>query len=1205
MKLFMQSGRIAMRTLLPKENGPLKKAIRIMKLTAVIILVACLQLSANVFAQHVTLKQQNTTLENIFREIKNQTGYTFLYSNEVLKKGKLVTISVEGTPLKEVLNSLFEDQPFSYSFNNKTILIKEKETSVWKKIGETFKLPIKIQGRVTDSLGSPLAGATVKVQDKKMHRLTNANGEFTLDNLEKGDLLQISYLGFQPLERTITGEESKQLNIVLKRDITQLQQVAVISTGYQKVNKSQLTGAASIVSEKDYNQRTAVTGNFLENLEGKVPGLVYNGVSGAISIRGVSTFDAVKKPLIVLDGFPTEIDLSTINPNDVVSVSVLRDAAATSIYGVQASNGVIVVETRRGKSGKAVFTLRSTLGIQAKPDFSYLKYIGSEELVELYKARLNAGSDARYYYSPGAPVDPAKEILFDQDDKIITDQQANERLAALTSYNNLKDYSRLFYQKRITRQVNLDVSGGNEKSTYLLGLNYVGERPDEVRSTNKRIILNVANTYQFDKTFSFDFKGTYTNNVNKSGKTADYTGFLPYEKLVDDNGNALPVTFGENREGFYAIDAKTNKKAMALGLYDQQYYPYAELFANSNELNLNSFRAQGRLNSKITSWLNLDLGGAYENQQGVTDELRTDGSYSVRSYINTKAKKDPIKGTPLFTDLPQGDFLTKEVSKSLAYTLRGQFNVNYYSKDSKHNISGILGIEQRKTANNSFKTTYFGYDGQSLISKPVNLQALNNNTRPAFSETGSFARRFISTDYFGEKATDRRFRSYYGQGTYVYDGRYVATGSLRFDQSNLFGVDPKYKNRPLWSAGLSWIIGEEEFMKPVTWVNTLQLRGAAGFNGNVPGSFNGPFLLLNSGLNAMLNTAQLYYDVLSPENQSIRWETTNNLNLGLDYGLLENRISGSIDLYSKKTKDVFGRRSADPTLGFNQYNANTASIENKGLEIMINSLNINTKGFNWRTGLTASFNKNKVTEVQTEDKKSSYDIVTGTNLQKGYPMNALFSYKYAGLNSLGQPGVYDRNGNVKVMNTYGDDIVDVDFADLKYSGTMTPKYAIGLNNQFSIGSFDFSFLFMYYGGHVMRVQQANPDDASYGYPLKGASNYWKKPGDELKTNVPGFPEYGTPGDYSFAAGYGFTYADQFVRKADYIRLRDVILTYNLKNSLVKKVGLNNTQLRFQAQNLFKYTFSGNDIDPESIDPKYGTRSLPQQAFYSLTLSTSF
>lgn len=1175
--------------------------IRIMRLTIVIMTVLFMQVSAKSVAQKVTISAKNASLMQLFNELRLQTGYDFLYSDEMLKMANPVTINAKNQQLEVVLKHMFQNQQLVYTLKDKAVIVAMKERNLIDIVNSYFAR-IDIRGKVIDEQGRPLPGATVKIKGLDRLVVTDANGNFAFTGVDEKAVILVTYLGYKSKEVPVNNV----MNISLELANARLEEVGVISTGYQKIKKDQLTGAASIIGEKDYNQRTAVTGNFLENLEGKIPGLVYNGISGEISIRGVSTFDAVKRPLIVVDGFPTEMDLSTVNPNDIVSVSVLRDAAAASIYGVQASNGVIVVETRRGKVGKPVFNFRSTFGLQSEPDFGYLNYAGSAEMIELHKDVVNSGNDARYFYQEHSPIDPVRLVLFDLDDKLITQAEADAKLATIGSYNNLKDYTNLFYQKRIAKQINFDVSGGGEKSTYLLGLNYITERPQERASQNDRIILNAANTYQFGKLFSLDFRANYTNNQRKNGKIASYEDLLPYERLVDDYGNALPATYGEGKDSFYALNKEFNDAAKAKGLYDMLYYPYAELNANVNKTTLNSFRTQARLNTKITSWLNLDLGGAYENEQGINDYLRTEKTYRVRYLVNVKARKNQVTGTPMFTDLPQGDVLSKQTIKNVAYTLRGQFNANYYSKDRKHNVSGILGVEQRKIQNDAYKSTFFGYDGQSLVSKPVNLQVLNTTTPPAFSELGPYdGTRFRSTDYFSESSGDRRFRSFYGQGTYMYDRRYVATGSLRIDQSNLFGVDPKYKNTPLWSVGLNWVLHEEEFIKPLSWISTLQLRTATGFNGNVPGSINGPFLLLNSGLNTMFNISQLYYDVQSPENQSIRWEKTQSYNMGLDYGLLDGKISGSVDLYYKKTKDVFGMMSADPTLGFNQYNANTASIENKGLELMINSLNFSSGNFNWRTGVTASFNKNKVLAVQTKDKTSSYDIVYGTDLQKGYPMNALFSYKYAGLNDKGQPGVYDRNGNVKIMNTYGDAIVDVDFDDLKYSGTTTPKYVIGLNNQFSAGAFDFSFLFMYYGGHVMRVQQPNPDDVMYGYPLKGASNYWKQKGDELHTDVPGFPVYGTPGDYSFAAKYGFTYGDRFVRKADYIRLRDIVLTYNLKSEVLKKAGISNTQIRFQAQNAFKYTFSGNSIDPEFIDRRTGLRVVPQQAFYSLTLSTNF
>lgn len=261
------------------------------------------------------------------------------------------------------------------------------------------------------------------------------------------------------------------------------------------------------------------------------------------------------------------------------------------------------------------------------------------------------------------------------------------------------------------------------------------------------------------------------------------------------------------------------------------------------------------------------------------------------------------------------------------------------------------------------------------------------------------------------------------------------------------------------------------------------------------------------------------------------------------------------------------------------------------------------------TQLTAFFNNNKVLAVKATEYANSQLITTGTNAVKGMPIGALYSYNYGGLNSMGQPYVLDRNGNQKVLAFYGTAQVDVTKDDLIYNGTTTPKYVLGLNNQFSVGSFDLSFLFMYYGGHVMRVEQPDPNNIGFfaNNPLKGSSNFWKKTGDEAFTNIPGYTGGSSlsPGYYQSYALYGYNYAAQFVRKADYIRLRDVVITYNAKAPFLEKMGLRNTSLRFQAQNAFRYTFSGNDIDPEAINRLTGVRSLETQPFYSLTLSTNF
>lgn len=1184
-----------------------------MKFTAIILLIACLHVSAKGFSQRITLSEKNAPLVKVFSSIEKQSGYTFWYKLELVKRVGNVDVETKNATLEEALNLCFKDQPLTYTIIGKTIVIKPKVVRIEEASAIVTPPLITITGKVTNLKGEPLPGVTILIKGTTKGVITDAEGSFSIRVNEKEKFLVFICMGMKKQEVSINGRTL--INVVMEGEIANLQEVQIISTGYQKIKKFQLTGAASTINTEQYQQRVAVTGNFLESLEGKVPGLVYNEQTGEFTIRGVSSFNAVKQPLIVLDGFPTEIDLQTINPNDIVSVSVLRDAAAASIYGVRASNGVIVVETRRGKSGKPVFKLSSTYAFQDKPDFSYLKYAPANEFVQLQKENFNITQTPYFMYMFGySKMNPVQQILFGQtqldvSNPLLTAKQADEKLAALGSYDNLKEYERLFYQKRQVKNGNIEVSGGSENNTYLFGLNFINELPVNRRSENNQFTLNMANTLKLSKWLNFDFKGTYFNNKTVNGNTPAYTDFFPYEHLADANGNALPVSLNPYRDNMLRVITQAKNNAlMAAGLYDMFYYPYRELYSNTNTTKGSSVRFQGRLNVKVTDWLNMDIGGNYENQNTLLDQLQLEDSYAVRTLINSMALKDPATGNALFTNMPKGNILMRTNTKTINYTLRGQLNFAHKFGGNDHDLSGILGIEQKKTLNTGYTTSYFGYDGQTLISKPINMSALNATTNAAFSDLG-YGSYFSSNSYFNETETDSRFMSYYGQGTYIYKNKYVATGSFRIDQSNLFGADPKYKNKPLWSAGLNWRLGQEEFVKQIHWIDNLQIRTATGFNGNVPSSNNGAYLILKTALNTTLNIPLTYNDVLTPENQSLRWETTKNYNIGMDYSLFKSRISGSVDWYLKKTTDVFGQFDADPTSGFNQYNANTASIQNKGLEFLINSLNIKRSKFEWRTQITASFNHNKVLAVKATEYDNSQMITSGTNAMVGYPIGALFSYNYGGLNSMGQPYVLDRNGNQKVLAFYGTNQIDVTKEDLIYNGTTTPKYVLGLNNQFGIGAFDISFLFMYYGGHVMRVEQPNPNSiGAFGSnPLAGSINFWRKAGDEKNTIIPGYSPASSvaPGYYQSYALYGYEYASQFVRKADYIKLRDIVITYNARAPFLKKMGLINTQLRFQAQNLYHYTFSGNDIDPEAINCATGVRTLETQPFYSLTFSTNF
>lgn len=1164
---------------------------------------AMLQSKAEVYGQLINLSEKDLSFKELINKIESQSKYRFVYEDELIRTLKAPQVNFENKSVREVLNTSIGDLPIRYEIVDNTIILKR---------GDNKQQMKEYVGFVYDNNGYPLQSATVRVRGTYRASVTDAKGRFTINLLPGEKYIEVSLVGYHTKELNVNSNLS---HIVLDPVEYAIDETVVsVNTGYRALTDAQMTGAVSTLNQKDYDQRVSVSGNFLENLEGKMAGLVYNPQSNDLSIRGVSTFDAVRKPLIVLDGFPTEVDIQSINPNDIVSINVLKDAAAASIYGSRASNGVIVIETKRGKLGGTKFNLRATSAIQPRPNFGFMNYANSSDLVSILKDNYLADEsfDRKLYTGARQATTPVQDAVFDFKEGKISREELDARVAAVADFDNLDQYKKLFYRPSLTNQIDFDLSGGSDKNTYLLGANYLTERGDYVGNDSKRVLLNFASTHKINRLMDLDFKAIYRNGqANSPFKEVGVNDFESYERLVDEYGNALPVLLGPGRRRYTSIIGSNNELNMSNGLYDQLYYPYADVFRASNKENASSIRFQARLNTKINSWLNFDVGGAFESENIQTNVLQKEDYFDVRRFMNYYATKDPLTGTAVFSKMPKGDWLSRNNNKLSSYTIRGQFSIDKRSESGDHQVSGIIGSEIRRIENSAYLTTVFGYDGQSLVYQPIDFTGftLSDQRPPAFINTlpSSSMPTLVYNNYFNEAYEDRRFVSFYADGTYLYKNKYALTGSIRTDQSNLFGTDPKYRYKPFYSIGANWSMHQEDFMKDLTWVNLLKLRTAYGVNGNTPTSANGKYLILSSGINYYYYPFQQYYDVFSPENSSMRWERTATYNVGVDFALWNYRFSGSLDYYRKNSTDVIGLLSSDPTSGFNSYNANTANIVNNGFEMQLNSINMQRDSFKWLTQLTGSFNFNKVKDVLTPQPTGDaalLPLISQVTYVANRPIGALYAYNYAGLNDKGQPEIYDSQGVRRMVSTGDGGNNEVTIDDMKYMGTTVPKYVLGLNNQFSLGQFDLSFLFMYYGGHVMRTEAPNPYVTTRQFQA-AALNYWKKPGDEAFTDIPGFMTVNGTDVYNAYAQTGYTYASKFVKNADFIRLRDVVLTYRLKEDFSRKLNLSNTMIRFQVQNPFKYTFSDNGIDPDAINPLTGERSLPRPAMYSISLYTNF
>lgn len=1190
----------------PKKNGRgyalYHKIMLVMRLTAVILFVSLIQVSAIGFAQKISLSEKNVSLQQVFEKIKAQSGYDFVADGALLKSARPVTINAKNMELDALLKVIFTGQGLAYDIQDRIVVISKKEPSFLDNLIERL-FAIDLKGRVIDRQGAALAGASVKVQGIERTFTTDAKGEFAIPGVAENAIVTINYVGYKAVTLT-AGKTSSPLVVVMEEELNKLGEV-VVYTGYQRIKAEQLTGSASSVSSAELNKRTTITGNFLESLEGKLAGLVYNSRNPntpqdeQLSIRGVSTLDGVKSPLIVLDGFPTDIDISSINPTNIASVSILKDAAASTIYGARAANGVIVIETINGSKGKPSVSFKSAVAFQDGPDFSDLDLVGSAEYIAIKRARVT-NSTASRPAATSIQQDPVTSLIYDQREGLLTEEQVNQKLAAFGTYNNLASYSDLFYRSSMIQNYELSVGGGSESNTYRIGLNFIDNENREKYNNQKRLVFNLKDNFKISDRFNLDFSGIYSReNSSAKGAIPSYTSLLPYKPLVDEFGNGLP-----NYNNLRATD-NVNSQAMALGLYDRRANPYGDYLTDDNKGSNSTLRAQLRLNTKITKGLDFDLGGAYETSDQRNDNLIDNQNIELRDLLNRSAFKDPSTGNALYTDVPQGDLLKKNSSRLDSYTFRGQLNANYlFGADGEHEFFGILGTEVRKIETNSFLTSYFGYDSQTLLSSPVNFQILNSRSNVSGFPQYAFGTASLNIEnYYSQQNSDQRFRSYYSQATYIYQKKYILSGSIRLDQSNLFGSDPSNRDKPQWSAGASWLIDKETFMEPVkNWLNSLKLRAAFGLTGNVPTSNSGRFVLVSVSRRGSLTPASTTNTITSPENQSIQWENTQNLNIGLDFSMFNNRLSGTLDHYIKNTTYVLASTPADPTTGWGSYNANTANIDNRGIELSLNLKNVQTSNFSWSSGFTGSFNQNKIVKVYNASPtgyRTNY-FINASSPNEGFALNSLVSYRYAGLNADGIPTMITKDGVVQtIANTNS-----IFLTDLINSGTTTPKFVSGLSNTFKFKNFELFAMLMFYGGHVARVA---PAFAEADYPIAGSSGYWKNPGDELTTKIPALqPRFSSPNYSAHSFGKNiYTKAQDFIVRADQISLRDVVLTYHLPSSMQNSLKLSNTQLRFQVQNAWRYSFNGTGIDMDALDPVTGTRGLHTKPTFIFSLTTQF
>lgn len=1006
----------------------------------------------------------------------------------------------------------------------------------------------------------PLTGASIYLMGKNLSFVSDKNGYFFIPNIDGVDTLVVTFIGYK--SKKIAVFNGYNINIHLAPTLQNLQEV-IISTGYQTISSERITGSVFHIDNNLINQRVGT--NIIDRLENNVSGLIFNRVGtnntnqSQISIRGQSTLNAKTDPLIVLDNFPFEGNLNDINPNDVESISILKDASAASIWGAKAGNGVIVITTKKGKVNQMTkVSFNSNLTIGARPDLFYVPKMSSADYIEIERTLFKKGYYNSIISSPTRPVlTPGVELM------ISNPSDLEAKLTEFKNYDVRNDFEDHYYRNSLNQQYALNITGGTENQQHFLSAGYDKNQDNLIQNGYQRFSLNANNTYRLLKgrleiNTSIWYTQSITSNPNTgiSGvRSSASSPLYPYARLIDNDSNRLSI--GRDYRLGFIEDARAN------GLLDWSYSPLDDIEQIENKQNGSNFRVNTGLNLKILDGLNASIFYQYNRNSGNSDRLQGEQSYFTRNLINSFSIRNINDGS-VDRLIPLGGILEQTNLTSSIHNIRGQLNYNNSWK-GVHELIAMTGyeIESKQALGNIHRT--YGFDEAHGLNKPVNY----NTPYTSYVNPNSTTNYIPFLD--SQTSLTDRYISYYANALYTYLKRYSLYGSFRLDKSNLFGVNANQKGIPLWSLGLSWDISKEKFYNFDATAD-LKLRITYGYSGNVDKSVSAytTARYLSNAVGTQLRWAQ----IINPPNPELRWERVKILNVGIDFRLKNDRINGTLEIYSKKGLDLIGIVPYAPSTGITSFRSNNANTSGYGTDITLSSKNINHV-FKWHTTILYSLIREKVTKYGVKASGSQYVRAIGYPLA-GKPYYSLYSYRWAGLD----PNTGDPIGylNGEVSKNYSQ-ITSSKPEDLEFNGSARPTSYGSLRNTFIWKGLSLSANISYRLGYYFRNNSIRySDNLALDNQHGDYSRRWQNAGDEKLTNVPSIPLTSNLQRDDF-----YNYSEVLIERADHIRLQDMTLGYEINNTRSTRLPLTKIRFYLYANNLgIIWKKSDGKLDPDYL-----------------------
>ena len=1123
-----------------------------------------------------------------------------------------ITVDARQMMVRDVLEKCLENTGLSYVFKRNVIVIQKAVKD------EPEKNIVRISGKVTDEKDEPLPGVTVFVKGfiRGVGTSTDNAGRYSVSvpKVEKLSLV-FSFVGMEPKEIMYTGQDT--INVVLREMVNEMDEVTVVSTGYQTVNRKDMVGSYTTLKAEDI--MLPAYSSIDQMLQGQVAGMVITnssaraGASPKIQIRGTSTILGNQDPIWVIDGIiqddPIEINAGTgliddmrniignqvswLNPNDIETITVLKDASATAIYGSRASNGVIVITTKKGKKDRLSINYTGNISISPAPRYDQFNVMNSQERVHFSEEAYNFG--VRYQKTPIKQLHTYEGTLRMLMEGDITQDEYIANRNRLEVMNT--DWLDILTRTAISHNHNLSVSGATSKVNYMISAGYSKNNGQEIGNSSERFTSRASVGIQFNEQIRVNFAldGTVGKNIGYAA------GVNPLNYALTTS-RALPAYNEDGSYAFYRIE-NTYK-------YNTSAQPDGLGFNILNELeNSGSEVKNGRIGInlsffwKLYPWLEYQFTGGYTYNNINSQSYVGENTYAIankyRGYdYGTINPDDPWFNAAV---LPFGGELFTSNATQNSYNIQNKLLISK-SFNEDHRLNVMLGVEVRSTKNDNLSNTLWGYvkDRGNMLVRPTAQDKFTPIGSASQSGLGDIFDQIYSGKSKVESKTDNFF-SVFATLAYSLKNRYVLNLNVRNDASNRFGQDVNNRFDPTYSLGLSWCVTEEKFMANQRWLTALNLKATYGIQGNALLNLSPELILQQQGVADIYN--EYYSNISSIPNPQLSWERTRTWNLGMDMQLF-NKVNVVVDYYSRRSNAVIQKDIAYEN-GLTSMKLNGGIVYNKGIEVTVNLTPINTKDF----GLSFSVNSSKNWNTTG---KSDFDVTVENYLEgnetmilkKGYSLGSMWSYAFAGLNGENGTPMF-KNLEFSEENPYNGDPTTY----LVYSGQKNPYFTGGLNLSIRYRSFTLGSSFALLLGGKKRLTSPYSSMAAGIYMPKETSNVskdlakrWKKPGDEKYTNIPGFIQ----GNQLLETQEGnknmmdmWAQSDALVVNSSFLRCRNLTLGWRLNQKMAKKMRVSNLTVSASVNNLFVIAskrFNG-------FDPELDNSVMPKN--YSLGISVGF